>query len=511
MPSRQPSPESEEETTDGAPRRKRRFAVPVITLLSLGAFLAVGLYRLPKLREKWAFERIRDQQGHVELKSDRGRKYVDIDLSSVEEPSSDLESLNSFYPVERLVASPKTDDASMERIGRLAGLRYLKLENAAITDVSLPALAQLPDLSELSLAGTQISEAGLENLAKARGLTRLDLNGLAIRGEGLAALNDLPKLSEIRLQDTLLDDSGLTALGTLANLRKLKLSRTRISDAGLAALKDLKKLEMLDLDGTQISDKGLEELKPLSRLTELSLNETRVSNAGLEHLAGLTSLDTLRVDNTRMTNDKIVEFMSTRKIMRTEVTGGFKKEGEFPDEIYFGYAGLTKDEGPLRGGMEAIATPEQPAKFEEETAPDIMTEVEWSKQTGKYSHHRLPLGEYVVFARCGDFYDMRWVVIDGTKNVARLDFILNRKAAATVEVKLPADDPQQSVTLFELKRDKKDPDKTNEAFPVASGMEIETINGFAKFRIPSGTYMIGHGGKEKRISPRGQETLPVEF
>jgi|GEM_PF-2987620 len=511
MPSRQPPPDSEDENIEEAPRRKRRFAVPVITLLSLAAFLAVGLYRLPKLREKWAFERIRDQQGHVELKADRGRKYVDIDLSSVEAPSSDLESLNGFYPVERLVASPSTDDAGMEQIGRLVGLKYLKLENSAITDVSLPLLANLTELSELSLAGTQVTEAGLENLAKMPKLTRLDLNGLAIRGAGLAPLKDLPRLTEIRLQDTLLDDSGLTALGTLTNLRKLKLSRSRISDAGLASLKDLKKLELLDLDGTQISDKGLEELKPLSRLTELSLNDTRVSNGGLEHLTGLTSLDTLRVDNTRMTNDKIAEFMGTRKIMRTEVTGGFSKEGKFPDEIYFGYAGQTTHEGPLRGGMEAIATPNQPGKFEEETAPNIMTEVEWSKSTGRYSHHRLPLGEYVVYARCGDFYDMRWVVVDGAKNVVRLDFILNRNQAATIEVKLPADDPQQSVTLFELKRDKKNPDKTNEAFPVTSGMEIETTNGFVKFRIPSGTYMIGHGGKEKRISPRGQETLPVDF
>jgi hypothetical protein len=510
MPAKSSAPK-ETPDDDERPVKKKRFALPMITIVSVIAVGVVGLFKLPQWRERWAFDRIRNQNGHVELKGERGRKYVDVDLTNVEEESSDLESLNSFYPVERLVVSPKTNDAALERMTRLLGMRHLSLVESAVTDHGVAMLEKLPQLTELSLARTQVSESGLESLSKLTKLTRLDLSGLAIHGPGLVALKDLKELQEVRLSDTQLDDTGLTALGSLPGLRRLRLARTRITDAGLAGIKDLKKLESLDLEGTQVGDKGLEQIKDLTRLTELVLNDTKISDAGLEHLAGMSALDTLRVENTRVTKDKVDAFMQTRQILRMEITGLFKKEGEFPDPIYFGYTGQTKEGEPFRGGIEAIAASGVENKVEEETAPSVISTIEWKKNSGKYTHYRLPLGDYIVYARCGDFYDMRFLTLDGTTGFLRRDFILNRGATAIIEVKLPPDSKDQIVTLFELKRDPKNPDKTNENFPCAMGVEIETENGAAKFRIPAGTYKIGHAGQVKQISARGKEVLPVEF
>ena len=56
----------------------------------------------------------------------------------------------------------------MAKLASIRSLQYLILNGAAITDASLPALAELPELESLYVEQTDVTEAGLAKLLKAK-------------------------------------------------------------------------------------------------------------------------------------------------------------------------------------------------------------------------------------------------------------------------------------------------------------------------------------------------------
>jgi hypothetical protein len=59
-------------------------------------------------------------------------------------------------------------DAGVAHLGRLKGLRRLKLANARLTDAGLAPLRELPDLEDLDLKDTQVTDRGVATLTAAR-------------------------------------------------------------------------------------------------------------------------------------------------------------------------------------------------------------------------------------------------------------------------------------------------------------------------------------------------------
>jgi hypothetical protein len=85
---------------------------------------------------------------------------------------------------------------------------------AFVGDGDAEALAHLPDLREINLAGQPITDAGLAPLARLRSLSRLILS------------------------ETDITDSGLSHLETLRSLALLKLDETKVTAAAVERLRE---------------------------------------------------------------------------------------------------------------------------------------------------------------------------------------------------------------------------------------------------------------------------------
>jgi hypothetical protein len=103
-----------------------------------------------------------------------------------------------------------------------------------------------------------------------------------------------PQVTRLSLAGTQVTDSGLATLSSFVNLTRLRLDRTRVTDAGLAPLSGLARLEYLNLYATAVTDAGLSHLLRLGSLRDIYLWRTPVTAAGAARLQ--SSLPRLRVN-----------------------------------------------------------------------------------------------------------------------------------------------------------------------------------------------------------------------
>ena len=98
--------------------------------------------------------------------------------------------------------------------------------------------------------------------------------------------NDAGQITYLHLHPSTTDET-LRGMGGFSQLERLNLSGTTITDRGLAHLKGLNELRKLNLPGTQITDAGMAHLKTLPNLQELSLYDTQITDVGLRFLKGM--------------------------------------------------------------------------------------------------------------------------------------------------------------------------------------------------------------------------------
>lgn len=121
--------------------------------------------------------------------------------------------------------------------------------------------------------GTPFVEVQCINVARTFGDTQL------------AALAPLaPQVTWLSLTGTQVTDAGLATLSRFANLTRLRLDRTKVGDAGLAHLAGLARLEYLNLYGTAVTDAGLASLSGLAALRDVYLWRTGVTTSGADRL-----------------------------------------------------------------------------------------------------------------------------------------------------------------------------------------------------------------------------------
>ncbi|MEX0866814.1 MAG: protein kinase, partial [Pirellulales bacterium] len=134
------------------------------------------------------------------------------------------------------------------------------LDDSVATDNELAGLAQLTEMQELMLPGTNLSDRGLAQLAALANVSLLDVSGTAITDAGVVALQPLKKLRELRLARTEISDAAMIYLADLPRLEKLDLSDTAVTDVGLKKLADLGSLRYLMLNGAEITEPGFRQL-----------------------------------------------------------------------------------------------------------------------------------------------------------------------------------------------------------------------------------------------------------
>jgi internalin A len=117
-------------------------------------------------------------------------------------------------------------------------------------------------VQQVFLPGKKVMDADLKQLANLPKLELLHLSGASkITDEGVKHLAGLKQLTNLSLASTQLTDAGLKQLTGLTELKKLSLSFTKITDAGVPDLSMLKGLEELGLPFTEVSADGVKKLQ----------------------------------------------------------------------------------------------------------------------------------------------------------------------------------------------------------------------------------------------------------
>ncbi|HSQ57533.1 MAG TPA: hypothetical protein VLM40_17560, partial [Gemmata sp.] len=167
----------------------------------------------------------------------------------------------------------------------------LSLVDTSVTDVGLKHLAELKNLSSLTL-GQGATDAGLEELSACQKLSSLDVQKSRVSGKGVKALTVLQNLSWLKLDSRQLNDVALENLARAKWLHILSVA----SSSNRAAPSSEEDVRELDLVDTPVTDSGLIHLAGLRNLASLSLG-SGVTDAGLQQLARFKKLHSLSLVN----------------------------------------------------------------------------------------------------------------------------------------------------------------------------------------------------------------------
>ena len=209
--------------------------------------------------------------------------------------------------------------------GQLTSLKGLSLGRAkGLTDETLPLLASLTSLEELSIEGMQVSDAGLVHFTPFTSLRSLALfhpsfGMKGFDGSGFAALKSLPKLEKLTVAGTPFNDRGMTAIAEITQLRDFRTWHTYQTQAGNKQLTKLPHLRSLWIgqrlrqyngssNALSLDDSTLDVLVSLKTLEALTLNEAQFSLTALlrlKELPKLKKLDLRTVDISQADVDQL--------------------------------------------------------------------------------------------------------------------------------------------------------------------------------------------------------------
>jgi hypothetical protein len=193
------------------------------------------------------------------------------------------------------LSGSSVDDQSVQAIGNLTNLAALALQQTAVTDEGISSIRTLEKLRELSLYGTPITDASLIWLSEMPELAKLRLRGTRVTGENAGALAVLP-VADLELAETDFGNAGMPAVAAMPNLQKLNLWLTKVDDEGLKHFTGKTSLVQLNLDNVSgITDRSLDVISGLITLELLHLGGTGINPEQLPKLHGLDQLKTLFV------------------------------------------------------------------------------------------------------------------------------------------------------------------------------------------------------------------------
>ncbi|MGC4003061.1 MAG: hypothetical protein QM811_07970 [Pirellulales bacterium] len=131
-------------------------------------------------------------------------------------------------------------------------------------------------------------------------LKKLSIAGKTIDDTTLPLLAGLTSLEEISTDRTMLGDEGYRGFAAFTNLKSLALfhpswDKKEFTGSGLAHLKPLAKLERLTFAGSTAGDEAMAAVGELTQLREFRTWHTRQTQDGNKHLTKLTKLVGLRL------------------------------------------------------------------------------------------------------------------------------------------------------------------------------------------------------------------------
>ena len=173
--------------------------------------------------------------------------------------------------------------ADLADLSHFTGLTTLTIQNVSGLDFSV--LSQLTSLQTLDLSGCTISTGSLDAIAGLTGLRVLRLNSCALTD--INALSQLTALTELQLANNSLTDIGVTSL--MLDLETVTLTNNPVTS--IAGLSACTKLKSLDISGCSVT--SIASLSGKTALETLLAGNNQI--ADLSPLEGCTALSVLEV------------------------------------------------------------------------------------------------------------------------------------------------------------------------------------------------------------------------
>ena len=161
------------------------------------------------------------------------------------------------------VIALKKAGAEVTRVPMI-GLPNMTGRAVDLTDVKIDAeimgyLAEVQDMTKLTLTGAAVTDDTLAQFGEWRHLYELHLSGSSVTGAGLKHLASLKALDALRINDTKVTGTGLTEVPP--RVMTLQLNKLPIGDDDLKNLKHLKRLQALMLADTKVTAAGVVAFK----------------------------------------------------------------------------------------------------------------------------------------------------------------------------------------------------------------------------------------------------------
>jgi hypothetical protein len=203
-----------------------------------------------------------------------------------------------------------TDD-DFTALGGLTNVKTMQISGDGLNDRTLGLLTGMTALEDLQTNQAQFTDAGLAQFTKFPKLNQIKFFHTSLKrkdfnGSGLAALAAIPNLRRLTVAGCPFNDEGMAAVGKLTQLENFRTWHTYQTEAGNAHLKSLSNLKSLNLGQRLRHYDGLSNA--------LSLNEATIGV-----LAELKSLDTLQLGEARFTADALARLQALPNLKRLEL------------------------------------------------------------------------------------------------------------------------------------------------------------------------------------------------
>jgi internalin A len=217
------------------------------------------------------------------------KKLRSLDVSFTQVSTPGLEYLAELTELEEvMLGGNKITGAGLSVLSTLPNLKKLSLKGSqrrnsgywsvSLTDVDMELLGSLKQLEWLDIGGSErspmnaLSDLGIGKLAGLKNLRVLDISQTRVSNAGLAPLAELPKLERLSLwRARRIDDRAAEHLVRMRSLQTLDLAETNVTDATLRQLASLENLRHLYLAGAKVTPEGVERFKRERPECEVSL------------------------------------------------------------------------------------------------------------------------------------------------------------------------------------------------------------------------------------------------